>query len=108
LFLGIVGIVGPLFPTTPFLLLSAACFVRGSNRLYQWLMHHKIFGTYIRNYREHKAVPLKTKIFAISLLWLTILYSIIYIVDSIYLKILLLLIAIGVTVHILHFNTLDK
>ncbi len=108
LLLGIVGIVIPLLPTTPFLLLSTACFIRSSERLYLWLLNHKWFGEYIRNYREHKAIPLSTKIIALSWLWLSILYSIIFIVDLIYLQILLAVIAITVSAHILHFKTLKR
>jgi hypothetical protein len=108
LLLGIVGIVIPLLPTTPFLLLSTACFIRSSERLYLWLINHKWFGEYIRNYREHKAIPLSTKIIAISFLWLSMLYSIFFIVDSIYLHLLLAVIAITVSVHILHFKTLTR
>jgi uncharacterized protein len=106
--LGVIGIVIPLLPTTPFLLLAAASFLKGSDRVYQWLMNHKLFGEYIRNFREHKAIPLRTKIFAISLLWITILFSIFYVVESIYLRLLLAAIAIAVTAHILNFKTLKQ
>ena len=106
--LGILGIVVPLLPTTPFLLLAAACFVRASDRLYQWLINHKLFGLYIRNYREYKAIPLKMKISSIALLWITITFSIIYVVDSTVMKIILALIGIGVTIHLLHYKTLRK
>ena len=104
--LGILGIFIPLLPTTPFLLLAAACFFRASDRLYQWLINHKVFGLYIRNYREHKAIPLKMKITSIGLLWMTLLFSIFYIVNSIPVQILLALIGVGVTIHILHYKTL--
>ena len=106
LILAIIGIIIPLLPTTPFLLLSAACFLKGSDRMYQWLINHKHFGNYIRNFREHRAIPLKTKVVAVSLLWVTILFSISFIVQPAYLRILLAAIAIAVTVHILHFKTL--
>ena len=59
--LAVVGVFIPLLPTTPFLLLSAGLFFRGSQKLYHWLTAHKIFGEYIRNFREHKAIPLSTK-----------------------------------------------
>ena len=59
--LGILGIFLPLLPTTPFLLLTAALYFKGSPRLYQWLLNHKYFGTYIRNFRENKAIPLLVK-----------------------------------------------
>jgi uncharacterized membrane protein YbaN (DUF454 family) len=71
-------------------------------------MHHKLFGEYIRNFREHRAIPLKTKIIAITLLWATILISIFFIVESVYLRLLLGAIAVAVTAHILHFNTLPS
>ena len=106
--IGIFGIVIPLLPTTPFLLLSAACFLKGSDRMFRWLMNHKLFGEFIRNFREKKAIPLRTKILAVSLLWITILFSIFFMVESIYLRIMLAAIAIAVTVHILHFKTLKS
>ena len=55
--LGIIGIFLPLLPTTPFLLLTAALYFRGSPRLYQWLLNHKCLGPYIRSFRENKAIP---------------------------------------------------
>ena len=50
--LAFLGIFLPLLPTTPFLLLAAACYLRSSDRFYHWLIYHKWFGNYIRNYRE--------------------------------------------------------
>jgi uncharacterized membrane protein YbaN (DUF454 family) len=106
--LGLVGILLPILPTTPFLLLSAACFCRGSERLYNWLINHKVLGEYIRNFREYKAIPLSAKISSVTLLWATMLYSIFFVVDSLALRLLLGGIAVGVTVHILHYKTLEK
>jgi len=100
------GIFLPLLPTTPFLLLAAACFIRSSNRLYQWLIHHKWFGSYIRNYREHKAIPKRTKVVIILLLWGTLGYSAFGVINTLVLRILLLLIGIGVTLHVLRLKTL--
>lgn len=56
--LGTAGVFLPLLPTTPFLLLAAACFIRSSDRFYQWLIHNKWFGSYIQDYREHRALQL--------------------------------------------------
>ena len=106
LVLGIIGIFVPLLPTTPFLLLSAAAYVRGSERLYNWLINHKYLGVYIRNYREHKAIPLRAKIFSVTLMWLTIGYCIIFMDLPVWIKILLGCISICVTWHILSFKTL--
>lgn len=103
--LGILGIVLPILPTTPFLLLAAACYFRSSKRFYNWLMTNKLFGEYIKNYYEGRGIPLKTKIFAILLLWTTIISSIIFFVDFLLVKLLLCLILIGVTIHILSIKT---
>lgn len=106
--LGIIGVFIPFLPTTPFLLLAAGFFLKGSDRLYQWLINHKLFGKYIRNFREYKAIPIKTKIFAVSTLWATILASVLFFTKSLTLKGLLLGIGIGVTIHILHYKTLKE
>lgn len=103
--LGVIGIFVPLLPTTPFLLLSAALFLRSSTRLYNWLLNHRYFGNYIKNYLFYKTIPLKSKIVSISLLWVFILFSIFFIVNHLLIKIVLLCIAIGVTWHILSFKT---
>jgi uncharacterized protein len=105
LFLGILGIFLPLLPTTPFLLLSAALFMKSSTRLYNWLMNHKYLGKYLQNYIHHKTISTKTKVSAISLLWITILASVIFIIEKAVIKIVLLAIAIAVTIHILSFKS---
>lgn len=61
LVLGIIGLFVPLLPTTPFLLLTAAAYFRGSPELYDRLLNHKYLGSYIRNFREHRAIPLRAK-----------------------------------------------
>lgn len=104
--LAIIGIFIPLLPTTPFLLLSAALFYRGSPKLYNWLTNHKIFGEYIRNFREHKAIPLSTKVFAVATLWVVILSSAFIVFNQWLLRGILIAIAVGVTIHILHYKTL--
>ncbi len=96
----IVGIFVPVLPTTPFLLLAAALYARSSRRFYYWLINNRILGRYIKNYREGKGIPLKVKIIAISILWMTIGYSAIFAIDILWVRILLALIAIGVTIHI--------
>ena len=98
--LGILGMFLPVLPTTPFLLLAAACFAKSSKRFYYWLLNNKWFGSYLKNYREGKGIPLKIKIMALSFLWSTILLSTIFFLDNIYLRILLISIAVGVTIHI--------
>jgi len=106
--LGILGIFLPLLPTTPFLLLTAALYFRSSPKLYNWLIRHKYFGSYIRNFREHKAMPLKAKILSITLLWITMLNCVFFVVSYPWLRIILLLIAVGTTYYILSFKTLKS
>jgi uncharacterized protein len=88
LIIGIIGIILPILPTTPFLLLAAGCYARGSKRFYFWLINNKVFGRYIKNYREGKGIPLKVKIISISFLWITILTSIHFFISIFFVKIL--------------------
>ena len=106
--LGILGIFLPLLPTTPFLLLAAACYIRSSERFYNWLMNNKWLGNYIKNYLEGKGVSLKSKVLFISLLWITIGYSVVFVVNIFLIRVILILIAIGVTIHLLSIRTLKK
>jgi hypothetical protein len=106
--IGVIGIVVPLLPTTPFLLLAAVCYGRSSRRLYRWLITNKWCGTYIRRYREGEGVSVKIKALTITLLWLTILFSFFCVVSSTLVRILLLVIAGGVTLHILLLRTYKK
>jgi hypothetical protein len=70
--LAVLGVFLPLLPTTPFLLLAAACYARGSVRFYNWLLNSGTFGPMIRNWREHRAVALKHKLLAIGMITLSI------------------------------------
>jgi uncharacterized membrane protein YbaN (DUF454 family) len=106
--LGLIGIFIPLLPTTPFLLLTAYCYFRSSKRLYNWLISNKLFGSYIRNYYEGLGIPLKVKLISIIFLWLTIGFSTYFIVNLLIVRIILIIIAIGVTIHILTIKTLKK
>lgn len=108
LVLGIIGIFLPLLPTTPFLLLTAALFFRSSPRLYNWLIRQKYLGLYIRNFREHKAIPLHAKITSISLIWISLGYCALYVAPYSWTRILFFIIAAGTTWHILSYKTLKR
>lgn len=105
LVLGIIGIFLPLLPTTPFLLLSAAMFFRGSPRAYKWLLGHRYLGPYIRSFREDRSIPLRAKIVSLSLLWLTSLHCVVLIFRSWWLRAVMLAVALGVSFYILSFKT---
>jgi len=104
--LGSLGIVVPLIPTTPFLLLTAACYIRSSERLYGWLMSHRVYGKFLHNYIEHKAISQKVKIWTITILWITIITSAVFFISATWLRILFLVKAALVTLHINSFRTL--
>jgi len=92
--LGILGILLPGLPTTPFLLLSAALYVKSSRRLYNWLLNHKIFGKFIRDYRENKSIALKHKILALGMMTTMISISVIMVLENIYLRISVILLGL--------------
>ena len=106
--LGIVGIFIPILPTTPVLLLAAACYSKGSQRFYHGLLSNRWFGAYIDNYRQKRGMPLKIKIVTVALLWLTIGVSVAFAVQSLAVRIILVLIAVGVSIHILSIKTLKQ
>lgn len=108
LVLGFVGIILPILPTTPFLLLSAACYYKGSERMHHWMLNNKWFGAYIKNYKEGKGIPLKTKIFTLALLWIAICYSAVFILNVLIFQIILFGIAIGVTIHVITLPTFKQ
>ena len=103
--IGIVGIFVPLLPTTPFLLLASACYLRGSERMHRWLLSHGRLGAYIRAYEEGRGIPLRAKVVALAMMWASIGYAV-YRFGSPWLQAALLLVAAGVTVYLLRLPTL--
>ena len=103
--IGAIGIFLPILPTTIFLILASACFIKSSPKAHQWLRNHKIFGQYIKNYEEKSGLTIKSKIINILFLWLMILVSFFFFTSDTLIRILLLLIAIGVTIHLLMIKT---
>ena len=109
LVLGVVGIFLPLLPTTPLFLLSAWCFIRSSTKLYDWLLNHPYLGKYIRNFREHRAIPLRVKVLSVAMVWLTIGYCIFVVVSGhLWAQLLMFALAAAVTWRILSYATLKE
>lgn len=97
--LGFLGVFMPLLPTTPFLLITAYCYMRSSSRLYHWLIEHQIFGAYIYNYITYRAVRKSTKKGILIFLWITLAVSFIAI-NILHARLFLIAVGIGVTTHI--------
>lgn len=97
---GVIGIFLPLVPTTGPLLLAAVCFDRSSPKFHSWLMNNRFLGSYIKNYREGRGLPMMQKVCTIGLLWTTITLSIVFAIDAWWGRALLAAVAIGVTWHV--------
>lgn len=100
LVLGIIGIVTPVLPTTPFILLSGYSFARGSEKMYNWIMSHRYFGPLIKTFRDEKRIPLKIKIFATVMLVTTISITAFFIVPLLAVKIGMGTIGLAVIIYI--------
>jgi uncharacterized protein len=98
--LGLVGIVFPLIPTTPFLLLAAFFYARSSEKLYNWLLNAKWLGEYIKSFQEGKGIPLRAKYISILVLWTTSGYSVFFLIPIIWVKGIMIAIVLYITYFI--------
>ncbi|WP_079509172.1 YbaN family protein [Mesobacillus jeotgali] len=103
--LGVIGILVPLLPTTPLILLGAACYVKASEKLYLKLIRNKWLGGYIKDFREKNGITSKNKILSISLMWLSISGTILLFDIDFWLAAVLIIIAMTVSAYILSFDT---
>ncbi|MDX9709179.1 MAG: YbaN family protein, partial [Trichloromonas sp.] len=103
--LALLGLFLPVLPTVPFLLLALACFSRSSGRFYSWLVEHEQLGPLVRPYLAVAGMPLRAKVKAILLVWASILLSTFFLIDRLWLRILLPCIALGVTLYLLRLPT---
>ena len=113
--LGSIGIVLPVLPTTPFLLAAAACYCKSSPRMHNWLLNNRLFGEYIRNYKEGKGLTVKTKLTALTMLWVTIGFSTVFMLNRLLpaqlvlpMQLIMTAVAIAVSTHILRLPTFKK
>jgi uncharacterized membrane protein YbaN (DUF454 family) len=102
--LGAVGVFIPVLPTTPFVLVAAACFGSASPRLYRWLAGTRFFGHFIENYRNKTGVPIRTKAAALIFLWALLVLSMVM-SRTLWVTALLLVVGAAVTAHILLIRT---
>jgi uncharacterized protein len=104
--LGVIGIVVPLLPTTPLILLGAVCYVKSSETLYQKLIRNKWLGGYIQDFREKNGITRKNKIISLSMMWLSICATILLMDITFLVAAVLIIIAVTVSAYILSFDTL--
>ncbi len=103
--LAVIGLFLPLLPTTPFLLLAAACYAKGSERLYTWLIEHKLFGHHILRYRSGQGMPRKAKVMAIGMTWAGLIFSMYLINGQAWLNAIIYFVGIGITAYLVTIPT---
>lgn len=105
LILAFLGVFLPLLPTVPLVLLASFCFSKSSARFHTWLLNNKTFGPIIKDWEETKSIPLKAKIISISVLTLSVAISVIFLLDNVLVRIILVMIAIAVSAYIMRIPT---
>lgn len=98
--LGSLGVVIPVLPTTPFVLLAAFCFARGSERAHCWLLGNRLFGPLLRDYLAGRGVSRRVKAGALVFLWAVLGVSIGFFVPMLWARVLLGAVGVAVTIHI--------
>jgi uncharacterized protein len=86
--LGFVGAFTPILPTTPFMIVALMCFSKSSPKFYNWLYYHKIFGPPIRQWEDHRVIPIYAKVLAVSIMGISQLYLYIFIELTLWIKVL--------------------
>ena len=102
-----IGVILPIIPTTPFVLLSAACYYKGSKRLHSWLSRNEMFGPIIRDFEEQGGMRKITKIKALTIMWTAVLASALLILDTLTMQALVVLVAVIGTVSMLKIKTIE-
>lgn len=105
LVLGLVGIIVPLLPTTPLLLLAAYCYGKSSKHLYDWLIKNRLLGKYILQFQKDGGIPLRTKIVVVTILWISAIYTIFFVIPFLVGKVIMGLVVVSVSYYILSRKT---
>lgn len=98
--LGTIGIFVPLLPTTPFLLMAVYFYMNSSRKRLKWLLRNRYLGPYIQDYLSKKGIPMHLKVRTLIILWITLIISILFATDNLHVRIFLIIVGIGVSIHI--------
>jgi len=101
-----IGIILPVLPTTPFILISAACYYKGSKKLHNWLLKNPIFGPIIKDYEKHRGMKKTTKIKALLIMWSAVLASSFFILETLLMRAIIITIAIIGTIVMIRVKTI--
>ena len=102
---GFIGIILPVLPTTPFILFSAYCYYRGSERLHNWLTNHPYLGPIIEEYGEGEGMTKESKMKAIGMTWLAVIITAAFFLDSLSMRALIIIVAVIGTIILLRVKT---
>ena len=107
--IGLIGVVVPGLPTTPLMILAAACFAKSSQRFYDWVIANKMFGHHVKNYREGRGIPARSKRAIIPVLWIFVLFAVFVGIQGglFYAKIATMILAVIGTAFILRIPNLE-
>lgn len=98
--LGLIGVVLPLLPTTPFLLVAAFCFSRSSERLHRYLLEHRLFGHLIKDWETYGVIPFKVKCLSTSMMLVMVSYPLLFKAFHWGLKAMVVVTVVGAMVYI--------
>ena len=103
--LGVIGIFLPVLPTVPFVLLASICYANASVRFYNWIMNHRFFGPPLREWRATRSLPLRVKLFAVSMIVLSAGFSIVFLIENRWVDVGVAAVCSGVIVYLLRIPT---
>ncbi len=99
------GVLLPGLPTTPFVLLAAACYIRSSERLYRWLLSNRLFRSIIQTWQRERGLTLNTKLITFALVWLLLGSAALFLVESLVMRGLLIGLAVVKTIVLIRIRT---